>query len=196
MRLLLDLREVAHHAELRRLASEADDHGIWGIVVSAAPGAECLEAAAIAATTNNVSILIDIDGDAAHPTTLAEEIAVVDQISHRRTMALLRGLATHRSKVAALLSGLPVDGLILAPPPAQASIPVYAPEDIPAVSLDDGSKGNAVIVDQHRDSNTPFLIISWTGPIKGLARHLVGRASSTDFPQMIADLADQIDPIE
>ena len=84
MRLVLDLRKVSSHSERCRLASDADQHGIWGTVVTGPPGAECVEAAAIAAVTSNLSIIVDVDGDAAHPTTLAEEVAVLDQISRRR----------------------------------------------------------------------------------------------------------------
>ena len=196
MRLVLDLRKVSSHSERRRLANEADQHGIWGIVVTGPPGAECVEAAAIAAVTSNLSIIVDVDGDAAHPTTLAEEVAVLDQISRRRAALIFRGATTTKRSVAALLSGLPSNGVILSPPPAQTSVPVFAPEDMPEADLEGDLQNSAAIIDQYRDANAPFLIVSWDRPIKELARHLVGRAASPDFPQMVADLADEIDPIE
>ncbi len=196
MRLVLDLRKVSSHSERRRLANEADQHGIWGIVVTGPPGAECVEAAAIAAVTSNLSIIVDVDGDAAHPTTLAEEVAVLDQISRRRAALIFRGATTTKRSVAALLSGLPSNGVILSPPPAQTSVPVFAPEDMPEADLEGDLQNSAAIIDQYRDANTPFLIVSWDRPIKELARHLVGRAASPDFPQMVADLADEIDPID
>ena len=196
MRLVLDLRKVSSHSERRRLANEADQHGIWGIVVTGPPGAECVEAAAIAAVTSNLSIIVDVDGDAAHPTTLAEEVAVLDQISRRRAALIFRGQTTTKLSVVALLSGLSSNGVILSPPPAQTSVPVFAPEDMPEVDLEGDLQNSAAIIDQYRDANTPFLIVSWDRPIKELARHLVGRAASPDFPQMVADLADEIDPIE
>ena len=196
MRLVLDLRKVSSHSERRRLANEADQHGIWGIVVTGPPGAECVEAAAIAAVTSNLSIIVDVDGDAAHPTTLAEEVAVLDQISRRRAALIFRGETTTKRSVAALLSGLPSNGVILSPPPAQTSVPVFAPEDMPEADLEGDLQNSAAIIDQYRDANTPFLIVSWDRPIKELARHLVGRAASPDFPQMVADLADEIDPID
>ena len=196
MRLVLDLRKVSSHSERRRLANEADQHGIWGIVVTGPPGAECVEAAAIAAVTSNLSIIVDVDGDAAHPTTLAEEVAVLDQISRRRAALIFRGQTTTKLSVVALLSGLSSNGVILSPPPAQTSVPVFAPEDMPEVDLEGDLQNNAAIIDQYRDASTPFLVVSWNGPIKELARHLVGRAASPDFPQMVADLADEIDPIE
>ena len=196
MRLVLDLRKVSSHSERRRLANEADQHGIWGIVVTGPPGAECVEAAAIATVTSNLSVIVDVDGDAAHPTTLAEEVAVLDQISRRRAALIFRGETTTKLSVAALLSGLPSNGVILSPPPAQTAVPVFAPEDMPEVDLEGDLQNSAAIIDQYRDANTPFLIVSWDRPIKELARHLVGRAASPDFPQMVADLADEIDPIE
>ena len=196
MRLVLDLRKVSSHSERRRLASEADQHGIWGTVVTGPPGAECVEAAAIAAVTSNLSIIVDVDGDAAHPTTLAEEVAVLDQISRRRAALIFRGETTTKLSVVALLSGLSSNGVIVSPPPAQTSVPVFAPEDMPEVDLEGDLQNSAAIIDQYRDANTPFLIVSWDRPIKELARHLVGRAASPDFPQMVADLADEIDPIE
>lgn len=196
MRLVLDLRKVSSHSERRRLANEADQHGIWGIVVTGPPGAECVEAAAIATVTSNLSVIVDVDGDAAHPTTLAEEVAVLDQISRRRAALIFRGETTTKLSVVALLSGLPSNGVILSPPPAQTAVPVFAPEDMPEVDLEGDLQNNAAIIDQYRDASTPFLVVSWNGPIKELARHLVGRAASPDFPQMVADLADEIDPIE
>ena len=196
MRLVLDLRKVSSHSERRRLANEADQHGIWGIVVTGPPGAECVEAAAIATVTSNLSVIVDVDGDAAHPTTLAEEVAVLDQISRRRAALIFRGETTTKLSVVALLSGLPSNGVILSPPPAQTAVPVFAPEDMPEVDLEGDLQNNAAIIDEYRDASTPFLVVSWNGPIKELARHLVGRAASPDFPQMVADLADEIDPIE
>jgi len=127
---------------------------------------------------------------------LAEEVAVLDQISRRRAALIFRGETTTKLSVAALLSGLPSNGVILSPPPAQTAVPVFAPEDMPEVDLEGDLQNNAAIIDQYRDASTPFLVVSWNGPIKELARHLVGRAASPDFPQMVADLADEIDPIE
>ena len=127
MRLVLDLRKVSSHSERRRLANEADQHGIWGIVVTGPPGAECVEAAAIATVTSNLSVIVDVDGDAAHPTTLAEEVAVLDQISRRRAALIFRGETTTKLSVVALLSGLPSNGVILSPPPAQTAVPVFTP---------------------------------------------------------------------
>ena len=196
MRLLLDLRNVSELAEREQLAREADEHGIWGVVVTGPRGGECVEASAIATATHHVTIVVDVDGNDVHPTTLAEEISVLDQITKRRTMIIFRGPSRSRTSLAALLGGLPVEGVILSPPPAQASIPVYSPEDIPETNLPEDLTQLAAIVDKYRDSQAPFLIVSWERSIKQLARHAVGRAASTDFPQMVADMADQIDPID
>ena len=196
MRLLLDLRNVSERAEREQLAREAEEHGIWGVVVTGPQGAECVEASAIATATRHVIIVVDVDGNDVHPTTLAEEISVLDQITKRRTMVIFRGPSTSKTSIATLLSGLPVDGVILSPPPAQASIPVHSPVDIPETNLSEDLTRLAAIVDQYRDSQTAFLIVSWERSVKELARHALGRAASTDFPQMVADMADQIDPID
>ena len=196
MRLLLDLRNVSERAQREQLAREAEEHGIWGVVVTGPQGAECVEASAIATATRHVIIVVDVDGNDVHPTTLAEEISVLDQITKRRTMVIFRGPSTSKTSIAALLSGLPVDGVILSPPPAQASIPVHSPVDIPETNLSEDLTQLAAIVDQYRDSQTAFLIVSWERSVKELARHALGRAASTDFPQMVADMADQIDPID
>lgn len=196
VRLLLDLRRISEPAERERLAREADENGIWGVVVTGPQGGECVEASAIATTTHHVTIVVDVDGNDVHPTTLAEEISVLDQITQRRTMVIFRGTSTSKATIATLLSGLPSQGVILSPPPAQASIPIQSPEDIPQTKLPEDVTQLATIIDQYRDSQTAFLIVSWERPIKELARHAVGRAASTDFPQMVADMADQIDPID
>ncbi len=74
MRLLLDLRNVSELAERERLAREADEHGIWGVVVTGRRGGECVEASAIATATHHVTIVVDVDGNAVPQTTPAEEI--------------------------------------------------------------------------------------------------------------------------
>ncbi len=196
MRLLLDLRNTNSPSERQRLAREADEHGIWGVVVTGPPGGECVEASAVATVTTHVVVVVDINGDDVHPTTLAEEISVLDQISKRRTMVIFRGPSSSETTVATLLSGLPHEGVILSPPPAQASIPVHSPEEIPQIQLPEDPTERAAAIDQYRDMPAAFLIVSWTQSIKELARHTVGRAASTDFPQMVADMADQIDPID
>ena len=195
MRLLLDLRNTKNPAEREQLAREADECGIWGVVVTGLQGGECVEASAIATVTNHLVVVVDIDGHDVHPTTLAEEISVLDQIAQRRTMVIFRGPPNSQTTLTALLSGLPSDGFILSPPPAQASIPVHAPEEIPQVDMPEDPTEAAAVIDRHRDLPAAFLIVSWDRSIKELARHFVGRATSTDFPQMVADMADQIDPI-
>ena len=89
MRLLLDLREIRDPEKRRRLAAEADENGIWGVVVTGPRGGESVEASVIATATTNITIAVDVDIDGVHSTTVAEEISVLDQISRRRTMVIL-----------------------------------------------------------------------------------------------------------
>ena len=196
MRLLLDLRNTENASQRQRLAREADADGIWGVVVTGPQGAECVEASAIATATRHVVVVVDVNGQDVHPTTLAEEIAVLDQIAERRTMVIFRGPPSSQTTLTTLLRGLPFEGFILSPPPAQASIQVYGVEEIPRVDLPEAPAEITAMIDQHRDAPTAFLIISSNKSIKEVARHLTGRAASTDFPQMVADMADQIDPIK
>ncbi len=56
MRLLLDLRQISDHVERQRIAVQADSHGIWGVVVTGLPGAETVEASAIATATEHNNI--------------------------------------------------------------------------------------------------------------------------------------------
>jgi len=195
MRLLLDLRHITDHVERQHLAVQADTYGIWGVVVTGPPGVETVEASAIATATDHVTIVVDIDGEAAHPTTIAEEVAVLDQLSQRRTMIILRAGNEKRNTVTTLLKGLPSEGVILSPPPAQASVVVHAPEDVQQIEMPEEPEKLAELIDQHRDANEQFLVVATHRSVKELARHAIGRAASINFPQMVADMADQIDPI-
>jgi len=195
VRLLLDLREITDPEKRRRLAAEADENGIWGVVVTGPRGGESVEASVIATATTNITIAVDVDIDGVHSTTVAEEISVLDQISRRRTMVIFRGNPSAAKPIQELLSGKDVDGVILSPPPAQAAIPVHESSEISTVNLPSDIGEAASVIDQHRDAGDRFLIVASHQPVKEIARHFLGRAVSADFPQMVADMADQIDPI-
>ena len=66
MRLLLDLREIRDPEKRRRLAAEADENGIWGVVVTGPRGGESVEASVIATATTNITIAVDVDIDGVH----------------------------------------------------------------------------------------------------------------------------------
>ena len=110
-------------------------------------------------------------------------------------MVILRAGNETRNTVTTLLKGLPKEGVILSPPPAQAAVVVHGPADIPRIEISQGPEQLAELIDQHRDANEQFLVVATNRSVKELARHALGRAASTDFPQMVANMADQIDPI-
>jgi alkanesulfonate monooxygenase SsuD/methylene tetrahydromethanopterin reductase-like flavin-dependent oxidoreductase (luciferase family) len=131
------------------LAAEAV--GIPFVEVAAATGTEATVAAAVAATTSAVRIVVRLHLGDEHPTTLAEEIAVVDNVSNGRVavladlgaldvdaavddLTLLRdswlGRPLHRTgprwQVAAGLPGHRAPpAVIVSPSPAQLVVPLW-----------------------------------------------------------------------
>ncbi|MCP5026488.1 MAG: hypothetical protein GY929_09405, partial [Actinomycetia bacterium] len=51
-------------------------------------------------------------------------------------------------------------------------------------------------IDLWRDEGCTHLLVEWPGDVRVLARHLATRAAATGFPDVVADMADQIDPLE
>lgn len=71
-------------------ARRAEEHGLFGVVVlPGTPGEEMLAAAEIAANTSFVRIVVTVPLGSEHPVTLAEELAVLDNISTGRVVAIL-----------------------------------------------------------------------------------------------------------
>ena len=89
--------------------------------------------------------------------------------------------------VRALLAGQTVDGVALAPPPAQTAVPVWHPNDVEIVELTGDLAADRLVIDQRRDTGTTHLFVSWPGELATLARHLVTRAAGPAFPQLVAD---------
>jgi hypothetical protein len=144
--------------------------------------------------TENVHVIVAVDVDAAHPTTVAEEIAVLDHLSARRAAVIAHGDLAAAETVRRLLAGELVDGFVLAPPPAQTAVAVWTPDQLPHVTLNGDVAADAAVTDRHRDAGTTHLLVTWPGSVKALARHLASRAAASDFPQVVADMADRIDP--
>jgi alkanesulfonate monooxygenase SsuD/methylene tetrahydromethanopterin reductase-like flavin-dependent oxidoreductase (luciferase family) len=67
-----------------KAAVAAESLGVPFVHVAAAAGTEAAIAAAVAVATTTVRILVGVDVGAEHPVTLAEEIAVVDNVSNGR----------------------------------------------------------------------------------------------------------------
>ena len=118
MRVGLDLRGVADGELRRELAVEADRLGIWATLVDST-----IEAAALAPLTEHVHLAVVVDAGSLHPVAVAEALAVVDHLSRRRALAIVSGPDEAVDRVRRLLSGAVVDGVALAPPPAQTAVP-------------------------------------------------------------------------
>lgn len=69
-------------------AAAAEHHGCFGVLVDAQPGAEGIAGSVAASRTSLVRIILRIHLGDAHPVSLAEEIAVLDNISAGRVVVL------------------------------------------------------------------------------------------------------------
>lgn len=194
MRIGIDLLTVADPGQRLALAVEADRLGLWAVLIGGKPGTEGIDAATIAVQTSTVHLAVMVDGDTEHPLTLAEEISVLDHLSERRAMAVVNGEPGHLDHMARLLAGHIVDGVALSPPPAQTCVAVWAAADVARVELSGDIGRDAQLVDRYRDEGCTHLFATWPGPLSVLARHLATRAIGPDFPSIVAELADRIDP--
>lgn len=195
MRIGLDLRTVTDPAERHRLATEADRLGLWAVLVGGEPGTECTTAAALAVDTVDIHLAVVIDGRAEHVLTIAEEIAVLDQLSARRAHPVVDGPADRLERIERLLAGHIVDGVALTPPPAQSQVRVQPLTELVAVELSGDPERDASVIDGHRGGGVTHLFVGWPADsLLPLARHLVTRAAAPDFPAVVAEWADRVDP--
>ncbi len=205
MRLGLDLRAVVDPERRLALAVEADRLGMWAVLVdggaTAKPdhgGSAAIEAAALATATEHVHLGLWLSTSAAHPLALAEEVAIVDHLSDRRALAIVDGPTESRQLVDDYLAGRIVDGVALSPPPAQTRVPVWSAGEAEPVALTGDLDLDRVTIDRLRDSGDTHRFVSWPESVSlvVLARHLLTRATGPGFPQVVADLADVVEPIE
>lgn len=194
MRVGLDLRHIADPQDRLAAAIEADRLGLWAVLIGGQPGTEAIEAAIVAANTSAIQLAVPVDVATEHPLTLAEEISVIDHLSQRRVVVLASGPADRIAHMSDLLNGHIVDGVALAPPPAQTSVPVRTSDQIELAALSGDVEADAATIDQYRDRGCTHLLVTWPGPLLPLARHLVTRAAGPGFPAVVAELADRIDP--
>jgi hypothetical protein len=193
MRLGLDLRNDMTSNVIER-AREADRLGLWAVLVGGTPGTENLITAQLATLTDHVHLAVWLSGDLLHPLALAEEIAVTDHLSQRRALAIIDGDEAVTEHVRRLLAGHIVNGVALAPPPAQTSVGVWSANEVSSVALTGDLDHDRVTIDEYRDRGHTHLFVSWPGAIRTLARHLATRAAGPGFPQITADHADEIAP--
>ncbi len=196
MRLGLDLRAEADPDRRRRLAVEADDLGLWAVLVEASSGAGLAEAAALATATEHVHLALWLDLTADHPVALAEEVAVLDHLSERRTLVVADGEPDAVDRLRRLLAGAVVDGVALTPPPAQTAVPVWSAAQVPILALSGEVGTDGPVVDDGRDGGATHRFVTWPGPLSVLARHLATRASEPAFPALVAELADHLENLD
>ncbi|MGI9594718.1 MAG: hypothetical protein ACR2QK_01080 [Acidimicrobiales bacterium] len=194
MRIGLDLTAIADPDDRLGLAVEADRLGLWAVLIAGRAGTETIEAATVATVTASIPLAVKLDADRDHPLSLAEEVSVLDHLSGRRALAIVDGQPERVDHVAGLLAGRIVDGTALSPPPAQTAVPVWSAAGIATAELSGDLDDDARVVDGWRDRGCTHLFVAWPGPLPVLARHLVTRAAGPDFPSIVAELADRIDP--
>lgn len=190
MRVGLDLRGVDGPEERLRLAAEADRLGLWAVLTAGdGPGTEVLDAAELAAATEHIHVIVWLADSSEHPFTLAEEVAVLDHLSARRSgVVVSAGVA---DRVRGWLAGSIVDGVALCPPPAQTCVPTWAVGELETAEFSGDLGTDRAATDRFRDGGASHLMVAWPGDLLTLSRHLVTRAVGPDFPQLVADLADR-----
>lgn len=194
MRIGIDLLDVADHEDRLALAIEADQLGLWAVLLGGEAGTEAIGAATVAMKTSSIHLGVMLDGNEEHAFTLAEEISVLDHLSERRALAVVDGDPDTVQCVERLLSGQIVDGAALSPPPAQTRVPVWAATDVAHAELTGDVSVDGETIDRRRDEGCTHLFVTWPGPLRTLARHLATRAVGPGFPTIVADMADRIDP--
>jgi len=195
MRIGLDLRSNDPSACIET-AIEADRLGIWAVLVTAAPGAESALAAEMVVATDHVHVAVQFDASTTHPLGIAEEVAILDHLSARRTIAVIEGATDENFDHARrLLAGEIVDNVALTPPPAQTMVPTWKTDSLATLALPHSLDEARTAIDAERARGVTHLFVTWSGSVAMLARHLHTRALTPDFPDIVADYADTIAPL-
>lgn len=193
MRVGLDLRHLRGEALVAR-AAEADQLGLWAVLVEGPDGTGTIVASELAVATEHIHLAAWLTESSEHVTALAEELAVLDHLSARRAMAVADGSGDWSSHLRRLLAGEIVDSFAVAPPPAQTAIPVWDASSLTITALTGQLEADRITIDDLRDSGTTHAFVQWDGSLRTVCRHLVSRALTPDFPQIVADHADVIAP--
>lgn len=211
--------------DLTRLTSQArraDELGIWAVEVRGPAGTETARAAYVAHATHHVRVIVRIQLDAEHPYTLAEEIAVLDNLSAGRVVTLVEmGTASEQALTtfAGALAGRVTGGSLLSPPPVQLQVPIWLtttdhphlagvaqrPASLSNHDLGSVSPGSVELsgdidvdrprVDEWMRAGCTHLLVEWPSEdLRPLARHLAPRTSMVGFPEIMSDMAEEIDP--
>ncbi|MFN0026228.1 MAG: LLM class flavin-dependent oxidoreductase [Acidimicrobiales bacterium] len=118
--------EGINHDRWLRQARAADEAGVPAVLVGGPPGTEIVRAAAVAAQTRWVRIAVVVHLSHEDPVTLAEEIAVLDNLAGGRIVVLTEGgTEADRAMLRSALAGDAVRGVTITPPPVQLNLPVF-----------------------------------------------------------------------
>jgi alkanesulfonate monooxygenase SsuD/methylene tetrahydromethanopterin reductase-like flavin-dependent oxidoreductase (luciferase family) len=203
-------------AQTTEWAVRADAAGLAAVLLPDAPGGAAPVAAAVAAVTRDVRILVPVLLGSEHPVTLAEEIAVVDQISGGRVIAVVDStsltgeqLAEDLALLRASLSGrafahtgvrwsvpsgrtlsTPPERLAVTPPPAQLDLPVWIAGDAsplaPSLALPRLASELAPVTEEKRAA---AVLVDLHMDIDR-DREIVTRVERQEVPFLIARLPD------
>lgn len=153
MRIALDLPSTRR----TEFAAAADEAGLFGVALRSGSGAETVRAAEVALATRDARIIVEVALGEENPVTLAEELAVLDNITGGRVVALVdTGALTETEALedvgllAAALTPRPLrhrgarwqvpagvnegvpDALLVSPQPTQVALPLWLSGDAAA----------------------------------------------------------------
>jgi hypothetical protein len=125
-------------------AVQAEAAGIFAVLVEGPPGTELVRAATVAAATRYIRVAVRLDLGADDPVTLAEEVAVVDNLANGRLAVVADGVpAETQALFRAALAGEDVRGVRIQPLPAQPQVPMWpAPPVTDLASLTAAAQGD------------------------------------------------------
>lgn len=211
MRIGLTLSQHLDGADLVSVASEAERLGLWAVEVSGPPGVEAIRAGRLCAVTKQIRLVVGFHLGVEHPFTVAEEIAVLDNLSVGRIGVITHGGTDEEMRIMAeALAGRPVNGSLITPPPVQTGIEMWGsvaenPDEVLVVqgqpspgrvSLSGDIEADRATVDRWMAAGCTHLLVEWPGDVRQLARHLMTRAAMVDYPDIVSTMADQLAPFD
>lgn len=211
MRIGLTLDHGLDAASLSAVAVDAERLGLWAVEVSGEPGVEMVRAGRLCSATTDIRIIVRIQLGTEHPFTVAEEIAVLDNLSSGRIGVIVEGgSVSERADFSDALVGRPLNGALIAPPPVQTTIETWTAVAEQAEDLSptrgETAPGRAVLggdpavdapaVDRWLAAGCTHLLVEWPADVRVLARHLMTRAAMVDYPDIVSTMADQLAPFD
>ena len=146
----------------RAVAAEAA--GLAMVLVEGPMGSETIRAAGVAAQTTYVRIAVRLRFGAEDPVTLAEEVAVLDNVANGRVIVVPEAAsAAELALFEDALAGKEVRGVRIRPLPAQLAVPVWPDANVAALPIDLGQARTVLAGFDH-------LFANWDGDPADLFR--------------------------